>query len=142
MNMIILIGLPGSGKTTICNKWFPGYVRISQDELGSREACIKKTTQCLEAGLNVIIDRCNTSKSERKHWIDLALGYNADVVTAVCLEVLESECIARINERKNHPTISHTMSLEEKSKIVYKFARDFESVSLDEGFTNIVITRN
>jgi len=142
MKMIILVGLPGSGKSTIAEKYFPKYVRISQDELGSREAAIKKCTQTLEAGLNVIIDRCNMSVSQRKHWIDLALNHDVEVITVIKLVVDPEECVARLMDRKNHPTIGFDLPLNQKRDIIYKFAQESEPVSLEEGITNIIITRN
>lgn len=142
MKMIILMGIPGSGKSTIAEKFFPKYVRISQDELGSRDACIKKVKQTLESGLNVIVDRCNVSRSQRKFWVDLGLQYDVEAITCIYLQVDEEECVARIYDRKNHPTIKNDMPLEKKREIVYKFAKDFQMPDLLEGFTNIVITRN
>lgn len=142
MKMIILVGLPGSGKSTICNKWFPTYVRISQDELGSRDACIKECKKALESGFSVIIDRCNSSVSQRKHWIKLALDYDVEVITAIKLVVDPEECLARIMERKNHETISYNLPLDKKRSIIYRFFNESEPISLDEGLTNIIITRN
>lgn len=42
--VVILIGLPGSGKSTVSNLICSGnknWIRVSQDELGSRQECVK-----------------------------------------------------------------------------------------------------
>jgi len=142
MRVIILTGLPGAGKSTVCKNWYPNYVRINQDNLGSRDACIKEMIQCLEQNQNVIVDRVNHTTKQRKFWIDLALQHGAESVTSVVLQVPEEECVARIHNRKDHETIKEDMPLEQKKSIVYKFNKDFEMPSLSEGFSTIIIHRN
>lgn len=139
--VVILCGLPGSGKSTWAKKNYPFWEYINQDELGSRDACLSKMRQALQAGLFVVVDRTNINKKQRSYFIDLALGFGADSVDCVVLQVNEEECVGRIATRKNHATIKETMSLDKMKEIVYKFNRDFEMPSLDEGFNSILITR-
>lgn len=142
MKVILLIGIPGSGKSTICKNWFPKYTRINQDELGDRKKCIAAMHLALQKKQDVIIDRCNMTIEQRKHWVNLALEYGAEAITCIVLDVNEEEAIARIHDRKDHPTIQSSMSLEKKREIVYSFGKTAEFPQLSEGFTSIVITRN
>lgn len=142
MNVIVMVGLVGAGKTTYAKKYFPNYYRVSQDELGSRDACIKAATEILDKGRDLLIDRTNVSKEQRKHWIDLALYYGANAITAVYLHVDPEECVDRLTYRKDHPTIPVEMLHTKKRDIVYKFYNKLEIPQLDEGFSSILTTRN
>jgi len=139
--VLILCGLPGAGKTTFAEKYYESWIRISQDELGSREACIQKAGEALRRGRTIIIDRCNHTVAQRQHWIDLA---NQHGTTATCmfLSVNPDECFHRINLRKNHPTISEYMSSEQKRNIINHFFLEFEPPTLAEGFLEVILRRN
>jgi bifunctional polynucleotide phosphatase/kinase len=142
MNVVILTGLPGAGKSTVCKDWFPNYVRINQDTLGNRQACIDEMRKQLDQGHDVVIDRVNHTKQQRSFWIDVAKGYPVKTITSVVLAVPEEECIARIHARRDHETISEDMPLEKKKSIVYKFHHEFEMPTLSEGFNTVIIHRN
>lgn len=142
MNVIVLVGLPGSGKSTVAKKYFPNYVRISQDLAGNREACIMDMKAAIKRDYDIIIDRTNINRAQRKYWIDLALGAGAKNLTCIYLDVGEEECIARINIRKGHETIKEDMPLEKKRAIVYNFNKSFERPELKEGFSTVIYTRN
>lgn len=142
MRCVILTGLPGAGKSTVCKSWFPTYLRINQDQLGNRAACIAVAREAFEANKNVIIDRVNHSKQQRAIWLDLALGYGAESITSVFLDVPADECVARIDARKSHETITEDLSIERKRLIVYNFHKELEIPALSEGFSTIIIHRN
>lgn len=141
MKVVILCGLPGSGKSTFRNK-YPGYEYINQDELGNRRKCIGIFKTYLKANKNVIIDRTNINKMQRKIWIDLAKEFGVKEINCVFLKVDPEECIKRIHERKNHPTIKELESLDKKKEIVYNFVKSFEMPEIEEGFDKILIIRN
>ena len=43
--------------------------RINQDELGSRGRCLRRATDFLRRGFDVVIDRCNGTSQQRSIWI-------------------------------------------------------------------------
>lgn len=140
--MILLVGLPGSGKSRHYIRHYDNYVYINQDTLGTRDKCIKACEEALRKKQSVIIDRCNFNREQRKYFIDLALEYGVKSIKAIWLFVPEEECIARINIRKNHPTIPEELSLEKKMEIVFKLNKLFEPPTMDEPLSEIQIIRN
>lgn len=106
LKVLILCGVVGSGKTyfstALCAN-LPDWKRISQDDLGSRQACELTAQRALREGLNVVIDRCNFDRSQRKTWIKIAEKERADVY-ALELRTPVEKCRQRIMQRDAHPT--------------------------------------
>lgn len=140
MKVIVLCGIPGAGKSTLCSN-FPTYSRINQDELGSRKACIEEFHKLAHQGKDIIIDRTNFSKEQRAIWTDLARHHNAEVVTCIYLHIDEEEAVCRILSRKNHPTIKEDMDTDRKRAIVYKFNEELEVPDMSENFDSVVMIR-
>jgi predicted kinase len=145
--VIILVGIPGSGKSTFAKKFQElhpqdNYEVINQDLLGSRTKCLDKMHDLLEQGRNVIIDRCNVTEEQRSHWVQAALYHGVQLITAIVLEVDTEEAVARIHLRKEHPTITQELDLDKKRSIVGQFYGSFTMPKLSEGFSSVVWTRN
>uniref|UniRef100_A0A7S4W113 Polynucleotide adenylyltransferase n=1 Tax=Ditylum brightwellii TaxID=49249 RepID=A0A7S4W113_9STRA len=112
--MLLLCGIPGSGKSTIAKRLQKSmpykYVRINQDNLGSLQLCEAKARQALANNACPIIDRCNFDREQRAHFISIAQEFDAPVdclvlgVGSSSLVTVE-ECIERCQKRTNHPTI-------------------------------------
>lgn len=137
MRLIVLVGLPGSGKSTHRNKL--GLPYVNQDELGSRDACVEMATKYIKEGHDVVIDRTNISKKQRSNWVKLAKYL--DVEEIICIEFKSDpyKCIERITKREHHETIPQTTSLDKIKQIVLRFNKEYEVPTLDEGFTTIGI---
>jgi atypical dual specificity phosphatase len=134
--LIILVGAPGSGKSTYCKK-LKDYRRINQDDLGSRERCQKHFSSAIQKELNIVLDRCNHTRKQRKSWVDLAKqnGYN---IRAVGFSVNKELLLKRAMERKDHPTI-HNMTEEKVSSIIDRFLSELKFPTLAEGFDSIEV---
>ena len=141
MKMIILVGLPGSGKSSFAKK-YDKYTIINQDTLGSRENCIKLCRLSLLEGKSIIVDRCNSTKMQRSIWIKEALKFGVTDISAVYLYCNPEICIERISERKDHPTIKETSSKEKNTEIVTNFLGTFEMPEIEEGFDKILVIDN
>lgn len=106
--VILLMGLPGSGKSTFSNlleRAMPyKFARVNQDELKSRKDCIKIARQALDHRKCVIIDRCNFDAAQRKTWYDLAKSYGV-AVDGIVLDVPMKLCVQRCQDRLQHETI-------------------------------------
>lgn len=76
--VLLLVGLPGSGKTTFASRLVAagGWVRVSQDDVGgSRPAVERQFKAALESGEGVVVDRCNCSVQQRRWFIGTCLSF-------------------------------------------------------------------
>lgn len=127
--IIILVGPPGSGKSTYCNK-FPKHVRISQDDQGVGH--LHNFESALYHRDNIIIDRMGFSKDQRDRYLKPAreAGYTTIIVV---LHVPKEICFQRCDARKNHPTVK---TKEDASKAINFFFSKYERV--ENGDADIV----
>ena len=107
--MMLLVGLPGSGKSTFAKSLEKGnrmkFTRINQDQLGSRQACLRVCQQVLEIRNCPIIDRCNFNSEQRESFIRMAQEYNM-AIDCVIFNFSKDECIERCQSRSHHETIA------------------------------------
>jgi predicted kinase len=139
--MIILVGLPGSGKTTIALNHYNDCVRVNQDELGSRDACVALVKDAIAWGKDIIIDRCNTDIRQRRTWLNLAKHYGIKEVICINVTTPARECYRRACERKEHPTIKN-LTTAKIYGIIKSFDKGYEPPTFEEGFTKITVWEN
>lgn len=87
--LTVLMGAPGSGKTTWATANAPGQVLCSTDRLrtdrGLTEAGVvayisalqSKAERSLAAGQSVVVDACNVRRTERSRWLGVARKHRA-----------------------------------------------------------------
>lgn len=111
--LVVLVGLPGSGKSTLCAKLVesnPAIVVLSQDVLGKAK-CEKQCRELLASSLEeprvIVVDRTNLSPKQRATWLDMVAKHCALAkVLAVELTLDQATCVERAKAREDHPTLS------------------------------------
>eukprot|EP00835_Amoeboradix_gromovi_P004721 NODE_387_length_9532_cov_0.176402.p2 type:complete len:403 gc:universal NODE_387_length_9532_cov_0.176402:2702-3910(+) len=70
--LVILIGMPASGKTFISKSVFAEYVHVNQDVLKTKDNCVLACKSALSEGKSVIIDNTNPTIECRNEYIKMA----------------------------------------------------------------------
>lgn len=128
-SFIMCCGIPGSGKSTFTSQLVDrGYTVISQDELGSKTACLNALSNALESGQKIIVDRCNPYVEDREQW--LAHAFHPKDALCVQFDVAPELCVRRADARTNHPTIAPGRA----RRIVHSFVKTFVPPTRKEKF--------
>lgn len=135
--MLILTGLPASGKSTFSKELEKaGWVRVNQDDLGTREECQKVAIKAMKHNQSVVIDRCNPDASSRRMWMAEAKKLGVTKIESVYMNTPVDECKRRANERTMHPTLAagdHT------DEVIDSFARQLRAPDMHEGFLHVSV---
>ena len=134
MEMVMLIGIPASGKSSFYKeRFFDTHVRISLDQLNTRNKEGRFLSLALELQQRFVLDNTSVLKRERAKYISIVkmkgyrvIGYYFDLPLSVCLERNE----ARAGKNKI-----------ERVGVLAKF-RELEAPSLEEGFNELYVIRN
>lgn len=102
--MIVMIGIPGSGKSTFCQRNFSRHRLISLDVLRSRHQENETLQETVIAGESCVIDNTNVTKAERAKYIIAAktAGYR---VIGYYFRSRIDECLVRNAQRSGKKRI-------------------------------------
>jgi predicted kinase len=142
-SLIVLVGPPGSGKSTWAKQNGRGAVHVSQDDLidaispdgfdhiyrpiyTAAEDAVSRAA--LERGHTVIVDRTNRTRAHRYRWVAIAREAGCPAV-AVTMRASFSLCRERNRGRHDKRRLT-----EERME---RMIEAFEPVGLNEGFTAI-----
>ncbi|XP_043725001.1 transcription factor bHLH140 isoform X2 [Telopea speciosissima] len=144
--VVILVGAPGSGKSTFCENVMSAsrrpWVRICQDTIangkaGTKAQCLSSATEALKDGKSVFIDRCSLEKEQRVEFVKLG-GLQVDV-HAVVLDLPAKLCISRLVVRTGH---EGNLQGGKAAVVVNRMLQKKELPNLGEGFSRITFCQN
>ena len=126
--MVLMIGIPGSGKSTFCDEKFPGWRVISRDILRTRHSEEQLLADTTASRLPCVIDNTNVSRAERAKFI--AAGRKAGYrIVGYYLRSNIDECLTRNAQRTGKARIPDTG--------VRGRAAQLERPGYDEGFDEL-----
>jgi predicted kinase len=96
---VILVGLPGAGKTTFFEQRFAAtHAHVSKDRLANNRQPARQQValiaEALAAGRSVVVDNTNASRAERASILEEARRHGARVV-GYLFACTPRECLAR-----------------------------------------------
>ncbi len=132
-DLIIMVGYPGSGKSTFINKKLikEDYNLISLDILKTKSKLLKELEKLLIQEKRIVIDNTSPDKESRKIFIDLAKKYQYNVrcflMKTTANHSLHNNMYRFIHKNSNKVPI-----------IVYRtFSKKFEKPIIEEGFYEV-----
>jgi predicted kinase len=133
---VILVGLPGSGKTTFSRAHFPTHEYISKDAMPNvrdkqarQDAALRAA---LGAGRPAIVDNTNVSPAERAAIIAIAREFGARVI-GYYIEASTRDAIARNERREGKARVPKVA--------IFTSAKRLVPPALDEGFDELHVVK-
>lgn len=133
MEIIVLCGIPASGKSTFCEKELEdNFEVISLDCLRDRGKELRAINECLTQGKSFVIDNTNIIKEDRERYIDIARKKHIPIAC----------CFFKPNVKKS---IERNIGRGSKGGrfvpevVIYNMNNKFEIPSYDEGFNDIYL---
>lgn len=137
MKVHLLVGPPGSGKSTFANKLIYedgdhglATVYINQD-LQGKEDHIALFSLALLEGKDIIVDRMNFSLDQRKRYLEPAKLHGYSTKITILHENFEI-CLDRMNRRKDHETIKDEKTARKVLNFFYSKYERVEDSEADE----------
>ncbi len=99
MELILLMGLQASGKSTFCReRFFRTHLRLNLDMLKTRHREERLMQACFETQLPFVVDNTNVTRPDRARYIELARQHKFSVVGYYFQSKIH-DCLDR-NERR------------------------------------------
>lgn len=145
--LTVLIGLPGSGKSTWAKKNLPGHIIISPDQVRYEDFQIQFETRVepqvwqivfalIEGNLklkrSVVFDATNLTPKRRKRLVELGQKYKA-FVRAVLVNTPVNQCIQQNKARRKFEHVP--------DKLIINMAKALIKPTKEEGFDQILVIK-
>lgn len=129
MEIIVLTGIPGSGKSTFYKKHFnDNYVRVNLDTLKTRKKEDALIKECIENNKSFVVDNTNVTIEQRKKYIDIAKEHGYKIISYF-FPVNVNKSIEQNNLREGKERVAKVA--------IYVMAKKFIEPTIEEGFDEI-----
>lgn len=134
MEIIVLTGIPGSGKSTFCEKYFKGeYVRVNLDTLKTRANEDKLIAECIENNISFVVDNTNVSVEKREKYIKIAKEIDCKLISYY-IPTPKKIALDRNSLRTGKARVPNVA--------IYTMAKDLVEPSKEEGFDEMYVVDN
>ena len=134
---VILVGLPGAGKSTFVRTHYPAHVHVSKDNFppGARDKQARQDAllrAALAAGRPVVVDNTNVTVADRAAIISVARECGARIV-GVYIDASVREAIARNETRQGRARVPKVA--------IFTAAKRLVPPTAEEGFDELRVER-
>lgn len=129
MQAVILIGIQGSGKTTFyAERFLKTHLRISLDQLKTRNKERLFLHACLATGQKFVVDNTNPTVAERKKYMEAAkeAGFS---VTGYFFNASVQDALERNRQRRGKEVVAETG--------IWATQKKLQPPTPDEGFDQL-----
>ncbi|EKX52227.1 hypothetical protein GUITHDRAFT_102129 [Guillardia theta CCMP2712] len=137
VRMLLVCGLPGSGKSLLASQFEAAeWLVISEERMGSLQACEEQANYWLKFGHRVVIDAYNVEEQERARWIRVSRRCNLSeaAVVALLLDVPVHVCKNRVQARESR-------SCKASLALVDRIASQLRRPTRSEGFGRVEVIK-
>ncbi|RHZ62646.1 putative DNA 3'-phosphatase Tpp1 [Aspergillus thermomutatus] len=137
--LVLFCGSPGAGKSTFYWNYLEplGYERVNQDNLKTRQKCIKVAKEFLAAGSSVVVDNTNADPNTRAEWVRVAQELNVPIR---CVHFTSPPELCKHNNAVR--AANRTLNPESRTSLpgiaFGDFLKRFREPTMEEGFSDIV----
>ena len=126
---VIMIGIQASGKSSFCKNCLPeSLVRISLDELNTRNKEEKLLTECISKGKSMVIDNTNPRRADRQRYITV-LRENGYIIVGCFMQSRIADCIRRNKSRLEENRVPETAIAATSNKLeLPKYSEGFDAL--------------
>jgi bifunctional polynucleotide phosphatase/kinase len=77
--LVVFVGMPGSGKSSYYHKNLKEHIHIEQDKIGTRPKLLKELDKAFLTGKSIVIDSTNPSQEKRSEYYEKAKKHNYNI---------------------------------------------------------------
>lgn len=135
-SLVICVGAPGSGKSSLATGPYAACVRVNQDTLKTKDKCLKACKEALQAGKSVIVDNQNKARADRAPYLALAKAEGATAL-AVYFDVPKELCFHLNTYRMLNTKCELHRAEKVPALVIHAFYKSREVPTEKEGFSKV-----